>query len=80
MFCGAVSCYVSCELCSMSRELCSVSCGAVFRGNLNAFSNSIRTPGSRDALRVSRVRLTKQLPGMMGGGGKEWSMLEREVC
>ena len=65
----------------MSRELCSMSCGAVFRGNLNAFSNSIRTPGSRDALsRVSRVRLTKQLPGMMGGGGKEWSMLEREVC
>ena len=74
-------CYVSCELCSMSRELCSVSCGAVFWGNLNAFSNSIRTPGSRDALStVSRVRLTKQLPGMMGGGGKEWSMLEREVC
>lgn len=65
----------------MSRELCSVSCGAVFRGNLNAFSNSIRTPGSRDALsRVSRVRLTKQPPGMMGEGGKEWSMLEREVC
>lgn len=77
MFCGAVSC----ELCYVSRELCPVSCGAVLWGSLNAFSNSIRPPGSRDArCRVSRVRLTKQLPGMMGEGGKERRMLEREAC